>query len=170
VSPRPSDTLAPGDAAPDFTLPDAGGHDVTRSIHQAGRPLLLFFFRGTWCPQCQGHMGRLRDDAPEFDRRNVALLGVVAQKRTRLQAWLDRNPLPFPMLADEERTVSRAYGVYVPLNLESFRIARPATFLLDAAGVVRWLHVGVNQFDRPRPAEVLRQLDLVQRLDGATGR
>jgi peroxiredoxin Q/BCP len=119
---------------------------------------MLCFFRGTWCPQCQGHMELLREDAPSFEASGVRLLGVVAQKRTRLAAWLDRNPLPFPMLADEERAVSRAWGVYVPINFESFRIARPATFLVDGTGVVRWMHVGSNQFDRPRPEEVLRQL------------
>ena len=48
MSPRPSDTLAPGDQAPDFTLPDPAGQPVTRSTWQGGAPLLLFFFRGTW--------------------------------------------------------------------------------------------------------------------------
>lgn len=48
MSPRPSDTLGPGDRAPDFTLPDSDGHPVTRSAWQGDAPLILYFFRGTW--------------------------------------------------------------------------------------------------------------------------
>ena len=79
----------------------------------------------------------------------MRLLGVVVQKRARLAAYLARYPHPFPMLADEERKVVREYGVYVAFNFESFRIARPATFLLDRRGTVRFIHVGSHQYDRP---------------------
>ena len=159
MSPRLSNTLQIGDLAPDFTLPDKIGESITRSAWQAGQPLLLLFFRGTWCPQCRAQIGHLRDDAAVFAARGVRVLGVATQKRSRLSAYLDRNPMPFPILADEDRAVSRAYGVYVPINLESFRIARPSSFLLDGTGAVRWLHVGSNQFDRPRPGDVLARID-----------
>jgi peroxiredoxin len=159
MSPRPSDTLSVGDDAPDFTLPAPDGTPVTRSAYQEGRPLLLLFFRGTWCPQCRRQLDQLRRDQPAFVARGVKLLGVAAQKRSRLAAFLADHPLYFPILADEERAVTKAYGVYVGFNAESFRIARPSSFVVDAAGVVRFLHVGSNQFDRPRPAEVLAALD-----------
>lgn len=162
MSPRDSDTLRVGDAAPDFTLPDAANELITRSRWQAGQPLLLMFFRGTWCPQCRAQMGHLAADAAAFAGRGVRVLGVAAQQRSRLSAYLDRNPLPFPILADEDRTISRAYGVYVAINFESLRIARPSSFLLDQRGTVLWLHVGSNQFDRPRPDEVLARIDALR--------
>jgi len=159
LSPRSSDTLQIGDIAPDFTLPGTNDEPITRSTWQAGRPLLLLFFRGTWCPRCRAQIGQMRDSAAVLAARGVRVLGVATQKRSRLSAYLDRNPMPFPILADEDRGVSRAYGVYVPVNLESFRIARPSSFLLDGTGTVRWLHVGSNQFDRPRPGDVLAQIE-----------
>jgi peroxiredoxin Q/BCP len=159
MTPRASDTLDTGQAAPDFTLPDPDGTPVTRSVYQSGRPLLLFFFRGTWCMQCRKQLSRLRGDAPLIAARGVALLGVAAQKRHRLKAFLDAHPLPFPILADESRAVTQLFGVYVTFNLESFRIARPATFLIDAGGIIRFQHVGTSQFDRPRPAEIMAALD-----------
>jgi peroxiredoxin len=159
MSPRPSDTLSVGDAAPDFTLPAPDGTPVSRSAYQEGRPLLLLFFRGTWCPQCRRQLDQLRRDQPAFVARGVKLLGVAAQKRSRLAAFLADHPLYFPILADEEKAVTKAYGVYVGFNAESFRIARPSSFVVDAAGIVRFLHVGSNQFDRPRPAEVLAALE-----------
>jgi peroxiredoxin len=103
----------------------------------------------------------LRHDRQEYESRGVRLLGVAVQKRSRLAAYLENNPLPFPMLADEDRSVARSYGVYVALNFESLRIARPATFLIDASRTIRFIHVGRHQFDRPRPREVL---DVVDRL------
>lgn len=163
MSPRPSDTLSIGDPAPDFTLPAPDGSPVTRSVYQGGAPLLLLFFRGTWCPQCRRQLAQLRADQPTFAARGVRLLGVVAQKRQRLAAFLAENPLDFPILADEERSVTKAYGVYVGFNAESFRIARPSSFVLDGAGIVRYLHVGSNQFDRPQPREVLAALDGLSR-------
>ena len=104
-------------------------------------------------------MAQLRRDSGEYARRGVKLLGVAVQKRSRLKAYLASHPMPFPMLADETREVTKTYGVYVAFNYESFRIARPATFLIDADGVVRFIHVGKNQFDRPAPETTLRMID-----------
>ena len=101
-------------------------------------------------------MAQLRRDSAELEGRGVKLLGVAVQKRPRLLAYLSSHPMPFPILADEAREVTKAYGVYVAFNYESFRIARPATFLIDPSGTIRFLHVGKNQFDRPK-AEVVRK-------------
>ena len=158
MSPRPSDTLAVGDSAPEFTLRDADDRPINRSAWQGRRSLLLVFFRGTWCPQCRAHLERLGDHVAALQERNVRLLGVAAQKRSRLSAYLARNPVPFPILADEDRAVSRAYGVHVPINFESLNIARPSSFLIDRSGIVRWIHVGSHQFDRPGMDEVLARI------------
>jgi methyl-accepting chemotaxis protein len=104
-------------------------------------------------------MAQLRRDSGEFARRSVKLLGVAVQKKNRLKAYLTSHPMPFPMLADETREVTKTYGVYVAFNYESFRIARPATFLIDADGIVRFIHVGKNQFDRPTPERILSVID-----------
>lgn len=159
MSPRPSDTLSTGSPAPDFTLPAPDGVPVTRSTYQQGGPLLLLFFRGTWCPQCRRQLEQLRSDHPTFLSRGVRLLGVAAQNRRRLAAFLAESPLDFPILADEERVVTKEYGVYVGFNLESFRIARPSSFLIDGGGIVRYLHVGTTQFDRPRPRDVFEAIE-----------
>jgi peroxiredoxin len=112
-------------------------------------------------------MAQLRRHSDEFEKRGVRLLGVVVQKQLRLKAYLASNPMPFPLLADEHREVAKSWGVYVSFNYESFRIARPATFLIDPEGIIRYVHVGKNQFDRPSPRAVLAAVDMkldVQRL------
>lgn len=89
----------------------------------------------------------------------MRLLGVMVQKQARLAAYRQRHPHPFPLLADEARRVVRSYGVYVALNFESFRIARPATFLIDPGGLIRFIHVGRHQFDRPSVEQIMAILD-----------
>jgi len=65
--------------------------------------------------------------------------------------------------------VSRAYGVYVPINFESLNIARPSSFLIDRGGIVRWLHVGSHQFDRPGTDELLARIGELQSGSGEVG-
>ena len=66
-----------------------------------------------------------------------------------MAAFATREGLPFPLLADVERQVIRAYGVYVRINFESWNMARPAVALIDPAGVVREVHVGRHQREWP---------------------
>lgn len=61
---------------------------------------------------------------------------------------LQAHPVAFPYLLDEDRKVTKAYGVYQRIGLEGAHIARPATFVVDRKGMVRFLYVGMNQKDR----------------------
>ena len=74
---------------------------------------------------------------------------VLCQKRTAIAAWLESRPVPFPVVADEGREISKLWGVYVRWNLESLNIARPASFVVDGRGVVRFAHVSRHQLDVP---------------------
>ena len=69
--------------------------------------------------------------------------------------YLEEHPISFPFLLDEDRTVTKAYGVYKRLGVDSFNIARPATFVIDATGIIRYIHVGATQTDRAPANEVL---------------
>ncbi|MBV9670371.1 MAG: redoxin family protein [Acidobacteriales bacterium] len=89
---------------------------------------------------------------------------IAAQKRSSLLhmpngdpvAFLRRHPAPFPLLLDEDRSVTRSYGVYVRFNYESINIARPATFVVAQDGTIRFRHVGTSQTDRAPIEDALR--------------
>jgi alkyl hydroperoxide reductase subunit AhpC len=91
------------------------------------------------------------------------LVFVAAQKRSSAihmpngdpVAYLRKHPMSFPFLLDEDRRVTRAYGVYVALNHESINIARPASFVVAPDQGVRYVYIGKNQFDRAPVEEVL---------------
>jgi len=64
-----------------------------------------------------------------------------------VDAFARARRYPFALAADERRATARAYGVYVRLNFESWNMARPSTFLIDPAGVLRAVYVGAHQRD-----------------------
>jgi len=74
--------------------------------------------------------------------------GGVAAINSDPEIFLQQHPVSYPFLLDEDRRVTHHYGVYVRLNLESINIARPATFVIDAEGTVRFIYVGSTQTDR----------------------
>jgi methyl-accepting chemotaxis protein len=98
---------------------------------------------------------QLRDLYPEFQRLGLSVASVSISSPAAAKSFSDHSQLPFPLLSDPDRAVIKAYGVYHFLSLEAFRMARPASFLIDRAQRIRFLYVGSNQFDRPAPEALL---------------
>lgn len=156
---RENEVLRVGDKAPDFAMPDVLTGETVRSADLLGSPVLLYFARGTWCPTCRRWMDQMAKRLPELDKRGVRLVAVVAQRAASAAADLKSAPYPFPVLADATRTVVKQYGVYVRANFESINIARPSTFVLDARGVVRFMHVASIQFEFASWDDIFATLD-----------
>lgn len=73
---------------------------------------------------------------------------MYCQKRAALETWFADRPVPFSVVADEDRSIAKRWDVYVRVNLESVHIARPASFVVGGDGLLRFVHVGSNQLDR----------------------
>lgn len=84
------------------------------------------------------------------------MVSVYCQKKEALASWFAERPVPFPVVADEDRSIAKRWDVYVRFNLESVHIARPASFVVDYDGALRFVHVGSNQFDRASLEEMLK--------------
>jgi peroxiredoxin len=87
----------------------------------------------------------------QLEYLGASLLFIAAEKRTGMfkpERFLTKHRVSFPFLLDEDRAVTRAYGVHNPLALDAINIAKPATFVIDRSGVVRFIYVGANQLDR----------------------
>lgn len=72
--------------------------------------------------------------------------------------FLSKHPISWPFLLDEDRTVTKAYGLHNALSLDALNIAYPATLVIDAGGVVRYIYRGAGQHDRVAVDEVLQAL------------
>jgi len=109
-------------------------------------------------------MTQLEPQKEELDRLGANLVYIAAEKRGGM--WkptkcLSEHPISFPFLLDEDRAVTRAYGLYHALATDAFRIAHPATLIVDRDGIVRYIYRGENQTDRAPLEEVLAALKKV---------
>lgn len=156
---RESKVLKVGDKAPEFALPNPLTGEVVRLADRLGEPLLLYFGRGTWCPTCRQWMDRIQNNVAELEKRGARAVCVMPQNPTGMKAFLEAKRYPFPVLADATREVAKQYGVYVRANLESINIARPANFVLDDAGTIRFIHIASIQFEFASFPEILAALD-----------
>ena len=83
---------------------------------------------------------------------------VVAQDSEVVRRYIEETGLPFNILIDESRDVLKAYGVWHPVGLFSWNIARPALFLIDPAGAIRYSFIADRQDEFPTHEEIRRAL------------
>ena len=85
-------------------------------------------------------------------------MAISSEAAEKGREWKDEKELPFPLLADEDTSVIRAYDVFHANESKGRAIARPSTFVLDPDGEIVWKYVGERASDRPKFDEVLERL------------
>jgi thioredoxin-dependent peroxiredoxin len=105
------DRLAPGDTAPDFTLPDAEGNQVSLSALR-GQRVIIYFYPAAMTPGCTKQACDFRDSKRDLSDAGFAVLGISPDAPAKLARFRDRDGLTFPLLSDPGREVLRAYGAY----------------------------------------------------------
>lgn len=106
-------------------------------------------------------MAQLEPYKKEIEEAGASLAYIAAQKRGGMfkpEEYLKEHPVSFPYLLDEDRAVTKQYGVYMPVGVDGFNIARMATFIVDGAKTVRWIYVAPSQFQPAELANVLREV------------
>src|SRR5256885_1903605 len=124
---------AVGDMAPDFTLKDQHGNDVTLSALR-GSPVVIVFYPFTFTGVCEGELCSLRDDLSEFDAVKAQVLAISCDSRHAQKQWATQQGFTFPLLSDfwPHGAVARAYGVFN----EKLGCANHATFVVDRDGSI----------------------------------
>lgn len=130
-------TLQIGDKAPDFEALDNAGNTVRLSDF-SGKKIVLFFYPKASTPGCTAEACNLRDNYQTFLSKGYAILGVSADSAKRQQNWIDKHELPFPLLADEDKAVINAYGVWGPKKFmgREFDGIHRTTFVIDEEGKI----------------------------------
>jgi peroxiredoxin len=90
-------------------------------------------------------------------------VAVVAQASEPVRRYIEETGLPFNILIDETRDVLKAYGVWHAVGLYAWNIARPALFLVDQSGAIRYSFIGDRQDEFPSHEEILKALQQVAR-------
>ncbi|WP_081210877.1 thioredoxin-dependent thiol peroxidase [Salegentibacter sediminis] len=130
-------TLEAGDKAPDFKAEDQDGNTVQLSDFK-GRKLVLFFYPKASTPGCTAEACNLRDNWEQFQEKGYAVLGVSADSKKRQSNFKNKYDFPFPLLADEDKEVINAYGVWGPKKFmgKEYDGIHRTTFIIDEEGKI----------------------------------
>jgi thioredoxin-dependent peroxiredoxin len=137
--------LAPGDPAPDFTLTDADGREVSLSALR-GQRVIIYFYPAAMTPGCTKEACDFRDSRQVLADAGFTVLGISPDSPAKLGTFRDREGLTFPLLSDPDKTVHKAYGAYGEKLLygkKSVGVIR-STFVVGAGGAIEHAYYGVK--------------------------
>ena len=126
-----------GTPAPDFTLPDQDGNEVTLSSFR-GKKVVLYFYPKADTPGCTTQACGVRDHLPAYEDADAVVLGVSPDPVKAIKKFHDGQGLNFTLLADEDHAVCELYGVWVKKSMygREFLGATRSTFVIGPDGVV----------------------------------
>lgn len=124
--------LKVGDRLPEFEAQTTAGCSV-RTAGLLGKPLVVFFFPKAFTPGCVRETKAFRDEYPSLARRGVRILGVSTDALDAQCRFAEWAGVPFPLVADTSRALSKLFGVCWPI----VGVAKRVTFIADAEGIVR---------------------------------
>jgi len=174
----PTKAIQPGSHFPAFTLPSATGTSISSTDLLAKGPLLIAFYRGSWCPYCNLELRALQKHLPDFEARGVQFVAISGEVPDQSLNTAEKNDLKFPVLSDVDLKLARQLGIVVKqpddmrpvfekfdIDLEKHNgsdtmdVPVPATFLVDQQGVLRKSFVDADYTTRLEPATALKWID-----------
>lgn len=124
-----AENLNIGSPAPDFRLQDSDGNNYSLSSYKEKNPVIIYFYPKAGTPGCTKQACGIRDSFSKFKENEIMVFGISVDSKESIKDFINDNYLNFPLLSDEDKEVSKAYGVLNNIGLDS-RI----TFILDKQG------------------------------------
>jgi peroxiredoxin len=176
--------LKVNDSTPDFSLPDAFGHEISLRTLLGTGPVVISFYRGEWCPFCNLELRALQQALPEITKLGANLIAISPEKPDNGIVLTEKNKLTFPVLSDFRNAVARQFGIVFRVGdkvqdlsrnvfrndlalrngEDSYELPVPATFVIDGRGIVRFAHVNVDfMTGRAEPKDVIAALEAIAR-------
>jgi len=151
-----------GDKAPDFTLPDTD--KKPRSLKEfLGKKIVLAFFVGAFTSTCTKEMCEFRDSMAQLIDLNARVIGISVNDPFSNKAFSEKNRLPFPILSDYNREVTRTYELELPnfAGLNGYTVAKRSIFVIDSKGIVRYVWVSDNPTVEPNYQKIQNALEQI---------
>ena len=177
----PSPGIQAGQKAPDFSLKNAFGETVTLSKELKKGPVVLIFYRGSWCPYCNLHLHVLKKAQPDFDKFGAQLIAVSPQTPDRSAAQIKKEGYPFEVLSDDNSQVMKDYQLYFELSkdlqavyqkfnldLEQYNgkdrhvLPVPGGFVIGSDGTINAMQAQTDYKSRMEPKAILAALETMK--------
>ncbi|MFF0493968.1 thioredoxin-dependent thiol peroxidase [Nocardia sp. NPDC003482] len=126
-----------GDTAPEFTLPDADGKEVSLADYR-GRKVIVYFYPAASTPGCTKQACDFRDNLTDLNDAGLQVLGISPDKPAKLAKFRDNEHLTFPLLSDPDREVLQAWGAFGEKTMYGKKITGVirSTFVVDEEGKI----------------------------------
>ncbi|MEU1005342.1 peroxiredoxin-like family protein [Streptomyces tibetensis] len=170
--------LTVGAQAPRFNLPSATGQTLALDDLLVDGPVVLTFYRGSWCPYCNIALRSLQQHHEAITARGARLVAVSPQIPDESLTLTEKHDLAFDVLSDIGSDTAKQYGlafdlpddlaaVYDKLGFDLQRVndghprtlPLPATYVIDRDGIIRWGFVDTDYTTRAEPADIIAALD-----------
>jgi peroxiredoxin len=175
----PADMATPGTSMPDGDLLDAHGKPTTLADVTDGKPAVIVFYRGAWCPYCNVALRTYQEQlVPALTERGAKLVALSPQKPDGSLSMRETNELTFAVLSDPGNQVAGKLGILImpsegtreaqqKLGLDvsaanadgTHALPMPTTIVVDAGGVIRWIDVHPNYTTRSEVSDILAAVD-----------
>jgi peroxiredoxin len=175
-------SLQEGERVDDFELPDTSGRLVRLSTLSARGPVVLTFYRGSWCDYCQKYLRTLDQALDQLREAGAELIAISPQTPEHSATTADRLDLGYPMLSDADNHVARRFGLvfrlpeafrnaYDVLGIDlpryngthSFELPIPATYVIARDNRIVYASADPDYTKRPDPAAVLAKLGALEK-------
>lgn len=129
--------LQPGDKAPEFNVRDQDGNAVSLASLK-GKKVVLYFYPKDMTPGCTAEACNLRDNYKVLQKQGYEVLGVSTDDEKSHRKFIDKEKLPFRLLADTDRKLHDAYGTWVEKNMYGRKYMGTArvTYVIDESGTI----------------------------------
>ncbi|MEU6851997.1 thioredoxin-dependent thiol peroxidase [Actinacidiphila alni] len=154
-----SERLAPGDTAPDFTLPDADGNPVSLADHR-GRKVIVYFYPAALTPGCTKQACDFTDNLDVLAAAGYDVIGVSPDKPEKLAKFRDKESLKVTLVADPDKAVLTSYGAFGEKKLYGKTVTGVirSTIIVDESGKVA--HALYNVKATGHVAKLLKDLSI----------
>lgn len=172
-----SAALPLGALLPEVSLTTVQGQAVSLKTLHAGKPTVVIFYRGGWCPYCNLELREWQRLLPELQAEGAQMVAISPQLPDNSLSTAQKNELAYPVLSDSSLAAAHAFGIAFELPPElvalyskvgndlptlngngQWVLPVPATYVFDAAGVVIYRHVEVDYRQRAEPLAVIEAL------------
>jgi peroxiredoxin Q/BCP len=132
-----TERLAPGDAAPEFTLPTDNGDQLTLKDLR-GRKVILYAYPAAMTPGCTTQACDFRDSLGSLQAAGFEVVGISPDKPAKLAKFRERDAITFPLISDEDKSVLTAYGAYGEKQMYGKTVTGVirSTFVIDENGAI----------------------------------